>query len=225
MHVDASVLALHLAGDRRFTPLTRAVLGMLAEDELRASTSALSIYQLLVEAYRRGEAETAATAERYLTTIPGLDVVDVTPAIARQASQVRAQLGGSTERAVQIATALSEGATVYPHAALRLPAGGGDERRVARARSRELDAPPDLPERPEEETRRDLRLEVRRLGGRRTPAAVTSQRSARLTGGEQERRASRDANGARASAALRWYSSWPASDASSASRPSSPLIT
>jgi hypothetical protein len=40
-------------------------------------------------------------------------VIDLTPAIARQASQVRAQLGGSTERAVQIATALSEGATVF----------------------------------------------------------------------------------------------------------------
>ena len=113
LHVDASVLGLHLAGDSRYTPLTRAVLEMLADDELRASTSALSVYQLLVEAYRRGEADTAATAERYLTTIPGLRVVDLTPAIARQASQVRAQLGGSTERAVQIATALSEGATVF----------------------------------------------------------------------------------------------------------------
>lgn len=113
VHVDASVLALHMAGDRRYTPLTRTLLEMLAEGELAASTSALSIYQLLVEAYRRGEAETAATAERYLTTLPGLDVVDLTPAIAGQAAQVRAQLGGSVERAVQIATALSEGTHVY----------------------------------------------------------------------------------------------------------------
>lgn len=113
VHVDASILALHMAGDRRYTPLTRTLLEMLAEGELAASTSALSIYQLLVEAYRRGEAETAATAERYLTTLPGLDVVDLTPAIAGQAAQVRAQLGGSVERAVQIATALSEGAHVY----------------------------------------------------------------------------------------------------------------
>lgn len=112
-HVDASVLALHLTGSPRFIPLTRTLFEMLAEGDLRGSTSALTIYQLLVEAYRRGEAETAATAERYLTTVPGLDVVDVTPAIARQASQVRAQLGGSPERAIQIATALSEGAHVY----------------------------------------------------------------------------------------------------------------
>lgn len=113
VHVDASVLALHLAGNTRFTPLTRTVLELLADGRLSGCTSALSIYQLLVEAYRRGEAETAATAERYLTTIPGLDVIDVTPAIARQASQVRAQLGGSTERAVHIATALSERADLY----------------------------------------------------------------------------------------------------------------
>lgn len=112
-HVDASVLALHMAGDARYTPLTRALLEMLADGDLAASTSALSVYQLLVEAYRRGEMETAATAERYLTTIPGLDVVELTPAIARQAAQVRAQLGGSLERAVQISTALSGGARVY----------------------------------------------------------------------------------------------------------------
>lgn len=113
VHVDASVLALHLTGNARFTPLTRALLEMLAGEEISGSTSAMTIYQLLVEAYRRGESETAATAERYLTTVPGLAVIDVTPSIARQASQVRAQLGGGAERAVQIATALSEGAGLY----------------------------------------------------------------------------------------------------------------
>lgn len=113
VHVDASVLALHLAGHSRFTPMTRRLLAALADGGTTGSTSSLTIYQLLVEAYRRGEDETAATAERYLTTIPGLKVVDLTPSIARQASQVRAQLGGSTERAVQIATALSEGADIF----------------------------------------------------------------------------------------------------------------
>lgn len=113
VHVDASVLALHLTGDTRFVPLTRRLLAALAEGDVAGTTSALTIYQLLVEAYRRGETDLAATAERYLTTIPGLRVVDLSPAIARQASQVRAQLGGSTERAVQVATALAERADVF----------------------------------------------------------------------------------------------------------------
>ncbi len=130
VHVDASVLALHLAGNARFTPLTRAVLELLADSRLSGCTSALSIYQLLVEAYRRGEAETAATAERYLTTIPGLDVVDVTPAIAGQASQVRAQLGGRAGDADRDGAVGAGGP--LPHAAFRLPPRGRHERRIAR---------------------------------------------------------------------------------------------
>lgn len=113
IHIDASVLGLHMTGDPRYTPLTRSLFDLLAGGDLTASTSAVSVYQLLVEAYRRGAAETAATAERYLTTIPGLEVLDVSPAIARQAAQVRAQLGGGSERAIQIATALSIGAEAY----------------------------------------------------------------------------------------------------------------
>lgn len=113
VHVDAGVLALHLVGHRSYVPVTRSVLSMLGEGEVEATTSSITVYQLLAEAYRRGEPEAAETAERYLTTIPGLVVVDVTPAIARQAAQVRAQLGGSTERALQIATALSRDAAVY----------------------------------------------------------------------------------------------------------------
>lgn len=113
IHVDASVFGLHMAGSDRYVPLTRALLKGASDDMFAASTSTLTIYQLLAEAYRRGEPEVAATASRYLTTLPGLSVVDVTPDIARQAAQVRAQLGGSCERAIQIATALGEGAEVF----------------------------------------------------------------------------------------------------------------
>jgi hypothetical protein len=43
----------------------------------------------------------------------GLELVPVTSEVAVQAAQVRAQLGGRPERAVQIATALIGGADVY----------------------------------------------------------------------------------------------------------------
>jgi len=113
VHLDASVLALHAAGRREALPLTRALFAALASGDLRAQTSALSVYQILVEAYRRNEAETAERAERLLGSIPGLAIVPVTPRIARQSAQVRAQLGGRPERAIQIATALSEQADLF----------------------------------------------------------------------------------------------------------------
>lgn len=125
IHVDAGVLALHLLAHPRYTPLTRMLFGLLAEDRIRASTSAMSVYQLLVEAYRRGEADTARTVEQCLSTVPGLDVIPVTNAIARQAAEVRAQLGGGVERAIQIATALGGKAEVYltRHSSFRRVAG------------------------------------------------------------------------------------------------------
>lgn len=125
VHVDASVLGLHLMGHPRYTPLTRMLFRLMSEERIRVTTSAMSLYQLLVELYRRGESETARTAEQYLTTVPGLEVIPVTPTIARQASEVRAQLGGSTERAIQIATALRGGVEVYltQHSSFRRVAG------------------------------------------------------------------------------------------------------
>lgn len=125
VHVDASVIGLHLMGHPRYTPLTRMLFQSMSEERVRASTSAISVYQLLVEAYRRGESETARTIEQCLTTIPGLEVVPVTSGVARQAAEVRAQLGGSTERALQIATALSVKAGTYltQHSSFRRVAG------------------------------------------------------------------------------------------------------
>lgn len=125
VHIDASVLALHAAALPGTLPLTRGLFGALAAGEVRAQTSALSFYQLLVEAYRRGEAATAERAERLIGSIPGLAIVPVTPRIARQAAQVRAQLGGRPERAIQLATALSEEADLFltQRSALRRVAG------------------------------------------------------------------------------------------------------
>jgi len=125
VHIDASVLGLHLMGHPRYTPLTRMLFRLMSESQVRARTSAISLYQLLVEAYRRGQSDTARTAEQYLTTVPGLDVISVTPMIARQASEVRAQLGGTTERAIQIATALGGRAEIYltQHSSFRRVAG------------------------------------------------------------------------------------------------------
>lgn len=125
IHVDASVFALHLLGHPRYLPLTRMLFGLLSQDGVRASTSAVSVYQLLVEAYRRGEGDTARTVEQCLSTVPGLEVIPVTSAIARQSAEVRAQLGGSVERAIQIATALGGRAEVFltQHSAFRRVAG------------------------------------------------------------------------------------------------------
>ncbi len=113
VHLDASVLALHAAGVPRALPFTRALFRAMEAGGVTGQTSALSLYQLLVESYRRGEESTATRIEQLIGSIPGLRVIPLDGRIARQAAQVRAQIGGRIERSVQLATALSEGADLF----------------------------------------------------------------------------------------------------------------
>lgn len=113
VHLDARVIALHLIGDGRFLPLTRRLVAAIRDGDIRAQTSVMTLYQLLAEVYRRGQRDRARELARSLMVHEGLELVAATDEIAVQAAQVRAQLGGRPERAIQIATALAAGAEVY----------------------------------------------------------------------------------------------------------------
>jgi hypothetical protein len=125
IHVDASVLALHLTAHPSYVALTRSLLSGLRDGAFEGRTSAVSLFQLLAEPYRRGDEEAAEKVQACLAALPGLEIVPVTAAIAGQAAQVRAQIGGSFERAVQIATALGADAEllVMQRSTLRRIAG------------------------------------------------------------------------------------------------------
>jgi predicted nucleic acid-binding protein len=113
VYVDAGVIALHLSADPAYLPLTRTILRGMRDGEFEGFTSAVTVYQLLVEPYRSGQPEVAERIESLLAALPGLVIVPVTPTIARQSAQVRAQVGGGLTRAIQIATALSGDSEVY----------------------------------------------------------------------------------------------------------------
>jgi predicted nucleic acid-binding protein len=123
------VLALHLAAVPRYIPLTRVLLGGLAEGAFEGRTSSLTLYQLLAEPHRRGREDTAARVEACIAALPGLQVEPLTATIAGQAAAVRAQIGGSFERAAQIATALAGDAELFvtQRSTLRRIAGLGVE--------------------------------------------------------------------------------------------------
>jgi hypothetical protein len=129
VYIDAAVLALHLAADPRYVPLTRVVLGGIRDGEFEARTSAISVYQLLAEPYRSGHDSTAVRVEMLLSALPGLKVVALSATIAGQAAQVKAQVGGSLTRAIHIATGLAGDSELFVtrRSALRRIAGLGIE--------------------------------------------------------------------------------------------------
>ncbi len=112
VHVDARVFALHLTGTGA-TRRTDIVFSGIAGGRIKAQTSSLTLYQVLVEVYRQGKPALARNVARHLRLYPRLGIVSASPEIAIQAAEVRAKLGGRPERALQIATALVSGAEVY----------------------------------------------------------------------------------------------------------------
>ncbi|MEN8143499.1 MAG: hypothetical protein ABFS14_00990 [Gemmatimonadota bacterium] len=125
VHIDAGVLALHLLGDPSYLDLTRLLFSSLRTGACAAQTSVISIYQIGVEPYRRGEDGLAAKVCTHISALPGLEIIPLSGVIATQAAQVKAQLGGRTERAIQIATALVSDANAYltQHSGFRRIAG------------------------------------------------------------------------------------------------------
>ena len=114
VHVDARVLALHLLGDESaLTSQVDSVMEALKSGAFRAQTSSLSLYQILAEVYRSGQSDLAGEVAKALQVYTGLSMIPATPDVAVQAAEVRAQLGGRPERALQIATALVGKAEVY----------------------------------------------------------------------------------------------------------------
>jgi predicted nucleic acid-binding protein len=113
VHVDARVFAIHLLGAPEMVTLTREVISGMREGRIRGQTSVLTLYQLLAELYRRGEPGRASDLARDLMVHTGLEMVPTSSEIAVQAAEVRAQLGGRPERALQVATALVERADVF----------------------------------------------------------------------------------------------------------------
>lgn len=113
VHVDARVLGYHLLAREPEVRLTRVLLDAIQDGTVPAQTSAVTLYQLLTEPYRRGEAEAAQEAEKLLGGLRGLEVVPLTADLAGQAGRVRARLGTDAPGSAQIATAVTEGADLF----------------------------------------------------------------------------------------------------------------
>lgn len=112
LHLDPSVLARHLRGERPHAELTRVLFQALEDGGPPAQTSTFSVFQLMVEPYRQGADELVRQAASYLSA-SSVELVPVTEEVARRAAEVRARLGSGPGRSMQIASALLGGADCY----------------------------------------------------------------------------------------------------------------
>ncbi len=94
-------------------PAARRFFGRVEAGDVQGVISSLVVTELLVPAYRAGEARRAAELVRVLENFPHLQIVDLDAATAARAAEVRARYGFRTPDAIHWATALSTGCDAF----------------------------------------------------------------------------------------------------------------
>jgi predicted nucleic acid-binding protein len=107
--LDTNILIYHLEGLEPYATLTRALIERLAEAEIGAVISALTVAELLAGPYRDGDLGRVETARQFVEQLPGAQLAELGLAVADRAAWLRGH-GLRMPDAVILATGIVHGA-------------------------------------------------------------------------------------------------------------------
>jgi predicted nucleic acid-binding protein len=96
-----------------YLPLVEHFFEALQRGEIQVVTSTLTLTEVLVHPYRRGDNTLARQYSRILLNAPNLRMLAVSPEIASEAARIRAAHGLRTPDCIQLATARVGNATAF----------------------------------------------------------------------------------------------------------------
>ena len=111
--LDTSLFIYHLEDHPRYAPLSEIVFTALEKGSHKGITSYLTLMEILIKPKTEGLPQVARDYEYYLTTFPNLTFYEMGLDVARKASDLRAAERIKTPDAIQLATAILYGATVF----------------------------------------------------------------------------------------------------------------
>ncbi len=111
--LDTSVFIYQLDATPGYRELVRPVFRWIESEIGAAVTSTVTMLELLVQPYRRGDLDRVNRFYASLSTYPNLEWMPHTLAIADQAARLRAMHRLQTPDAIQAATALDAGAPAF----------------------------------------------------------------------------------------------------------------
>jgi uncharacterized protein len=113
IYLDTSAFIYFVERHPRYFPVCEELFHAIEAGRTNASTSTLTLLELLVQPYRQKKDDLVLKFYALLTTYPHLSWVPITLNVADQAAMVRAELGLKTPDAIQAASAISCGATGF----------------------------------------------------------------------------------------------------------------
>lgn len=111
--LDTSVFIYFVERHPRYHGLCLPVFDAIEKGDIRATTSTLSLLEILVQPYRKKRDDLILKFFALLTTYPNLTWIDLNLDIADTAASLRAKHRLKTPDAIQAATAICSGATGF----------------------------------------------------------------------------------------------------------------
>ena len=111
--LDTMVFIYHLEDHPVFSVITERLFDEIEKGKVRAVTSYVTLLEILVKPKRDGRLKAASDYRDLLLTFPNLRFAALDQRVAELASTLRARYVMRTPDAIQIATAMSEGATMF----------------------------------------------------------------------------------------------------------------
>ena len=111
--VDSMVFIYHIEGHASYIALTRILFQRIQSGKNKAVSSMLSLTEVLTGSYRKGREDLTLLYRGLLKEYPNLTLWPLDQETAERAASLRARYEISTPDAIQIATALQNGATAF----------------------------------------------------------------------------------------------------------------
>jgi predicted nucleic acid-binding protein len=111
--IDSMVFIYHIELHTSYFPLTQIVFRRVEAGKNRAVSSTLSLLEVLTGCYQRGNEDLAERYRSLLGEFPHLTLFPLDPETAELAATLRARYSLLTPDAIQVATAVQNGATAF----------------------------------------------------------------------------------------------------------------
>lgn len=111
--LDTAPLIYFIEGHSAYQPILSRLFDFNDKGSFSFVTSSVTLLEVLVKPLREGQKAIAEQYRYILTTAPGIELFDVTSAIAEQAAQIRARYNIRTPDAIQLATCIELGADYF----------------------------------------------------------------------------------------------------------------
>ena len=111
--LDTSIFIYFVEEDARYHRICARIFEAVEKGQVRAATSTLSLLEILVQPYREKLDGLVLKFYALLTTYPNMRWIELSKEIADSAARIRAEYRLKTPDAIQVATAVSSGATGF----------------------------------------------------------------------------------------------------------------